>query len=496
MLEKEFALPYFEFVYDEHEALVIVCREIVGNFETRNDKMSRGMNLSREIIFFRRFLKRNYAELLTVLLLFVDLFVQILPVPLLFFPILLMQFLRLDLPSNIILCLQCLSVIMGAALNTMRISGIGGTITIAGVFLLFYGLKTRKVRIPSRALLGFGLLCLMLAFFGVSSMLSSGGDFSGAKFLKTVISGILFLTSFTVLFCNIRKVNTNRLALYFVLYSFYLLRLSIPANTITGPSGLFDFAFMRIQSIATLGYLPEVFNVFYQLPGQFFMQGLGLFLIRNHRSVTVPSFVFFLGFVVVLYSGARQMIITIMLVFVLWLVLKYRTRSIPVLAAFVLVVPLIYLSSSNLNELFSSTVEDGYVEGGGRGLWLLAGVEQFLENPVFGVGFGRFNLLGDYTTYPHNLFIEILCETGIVGFSFIFSLFLVTILFTRKYLKNYIYYLAGLFLMSMASGAIYDNIILFVLVFAATSLVKIKVQIRFNDDRKVQNHKLAEVPGR
>lgn len=434
------------------------------------------MNISREILGLKRFARSNAVELLLILLLFTDLFIKLLPVPLLVFPLLVLQFCRLDLCSNIVLCLQCLSVVVGAALNTMGISGLGGFITVVGVVLLLYGISRKQLRISRGCFVGLVMLVLMLAYFGISALLSTGGDFAGQKYLKTLVSGLLFWLSFVVLFSNIRRANTNRLGIYFILYSFYLLRLSIPANTIQGPSGLMDFAFMRTQSIATLGYIPVVFNVFYQLPGQFFMQGLGIFLLRKKSCISVPILVFLLGFVLVLYAGARQMIITIMVVFLMWLVFKFKAKSLPFVIAFVLLVPALYLSSASINELFSSTVEDGYVEGGGRGLWLLSGVEQFLERPVFGVGFGRFNLLGDYTTYPHNLFVEILCETGIVGFVFVFSLLVLALWFTRKKFKSYVFYFVGLFMMSMASGAIYDNIILFALVFAFTSNVRLKIK--------------------
>lgn len=447
-------------------------------------------------IGFKHFVVDNSAELIFILLFFVDLFVRILPIPLLVFPLIALQFYRLDFCSNIILCFQCLSVVLGAALNTMGISGLGGFMTIVGVVLLVYGFVIHKVRINTGSFVGLAMLAVILAFFGVSALLSSGGDFAGQKYLKTVISGIVLWLSFTVLFSNHRRIDTNRLGLYFMLYSFYLMRLSIPANTIQGPSGLMDFAFMRTQSIATLGYIPTVFNVFYQLPGQFFIQGLGIFLLRRHKCVTVPALVFFIGFLLVMYAGARQMIITLMIVFLLWLVLKYKAKSLFFVVVFAFLVPVLYFYSPSINELFSSTVEDGYVEGGGRGLWLLAGVEQFLENPVFGVGFGRYNLLGDYSTYPHNLFVEILCETGLVGFAVVFSILLLALFITRKKIKSYIYYFTGLFMMSMASGALYDNIILFALVFAATSNVRLNIRIRSENVGRLQTAEIAEVSGR
>ncbi|MBO4447502.1 MAG: O-antigen ligase family protein, partial [Bacteroidales bacterium] len=252
--------------------------------------------------------------------------------------------------------------------------------------------------------------------------------------------------------------------------------LSIDANTISGPSSLFDFAFMRVQTIETLGYIPDVYNISYQFPGSYVLQGLGIVLMRYKRDYAIPVFLFALGLVIVLYAGARQMIISLFLVLLLWVFLRFKKTGLMIAAGLLLLVPLVYASSAALSELFESTVEDGYVEGGGRGLWLLAGVQLFLDNPILGVGFGRYNLLGNYDTYPHNLFVEILCELGITGLIVLTAVFVVMLILGRKSIKRYIYYFAGLFFMSMASGGMFDNIILFSMVFAAISFIPFKAK--------------------
>lgn len=57
-------------------------------------------------------------------------------------------------------------------------------------------------------------------------------------------------------------------------------------------------------------------------------------------------------------------------------------------------------------------------------LWKLAW-EQFLEHPIFGIGWGRYytdvSFRYDYTNYyhVHNTYIQLLCETGLIGCSFV-----------------------------------------------------------------------------
>jgi O-antigen ligase len=183
---------------------------------------------------------------------------------------------------------------------------------------------------------------------------------------------------------------------------------------------------MRVQTIETLGYIPDVYYISYQFPGAYVLQGIGIFLMRYRRSRAIPVFLFAIGLVIILYAGARQMIISIFLVLLIWVLLTFKRTGIMIGAALILLVPIVYAASSTLSTLFESTVEEGYVEGGGRGLWLLAGVQLFLDRPILGVGFGRYNLLGNYDTYPHNLFVEILCELGVVGFVVLLAVFGIT----------------------------------------------------------------------
>ena len=53
-------------------------------------------------------------------------------------------------------------------------------------------------------------------------------------------------------------------------------------------------------------------------------------------------------------------------------------------------------------------------------------LQIWLEYPILGIGVGDFSIaagLGDLSEYPHNIFLEILSETGMVGLV-LFVLFL------------------------------------------------------------------------
>jgi O-antigen ligase len=73
---------------------------------------------------------------------------------------------------------------------------------------------------------------------------------------------------------------------------------------------------------------------------------------------------------------------------------------------------------------------------------------MFLDNPIFGQGPRSFRYLcsedrfiksdGICTTHPHNTYLQLLAETGLIGFFFIFALFLFTLKeLVKKFFKNF-----------------------------------------------------------
>lgn len=434
-----------------------------------------------------RFLKDNWPELTIIALLFIDLFFKVIPIVPAIAVILLLQMIRLDISANAFLFISISSVIIGAALNTAGIAGLGGLSIVFGVGLLGVGMFLKKIHIRKNIWQGLTMLLIILLFFAISAACSKGGDFAGEKLKKTIETGLLTWVGFTILFSNLPKINTDRLSLYVIIYACYLMRLSILTNMIEGPANLLSIGFMRFQSILILGYEPTVFNINYQFPGAYFLQGLGIFMTKKHSNKSVVAFIFLIGMIISLYAGARQMMVAIVALAMFWLILENRKTGIIVSSLLIICVIAMYFSIPALKFLFAGTIENGYIEGGGRGDWMMAGINLFRKNPLVGVGFGRYNLFGDYTTYPHNLFIEILCETGILGFLFIFGILVYGLYLSRGMFMKYEFYLAGLFLMSMASGCMYDNIPIFSIVFSS-----ILIKDRCNDGKRLQTDKSAK----
>lgn len=413
---------------------------------------------------------RYLLEFILIGLLFLDLFIQVIPVMPVTFAIITWQFIRLDYNSNIILSLMILPFIVGSALNGVGISGVGGYFLLLGILLLAIGIVLKKTtfKIQVKSIL---LMSLLLLLFFFSTLTSSGGDYAGQKLFQTSKEGIIALIIFVVLFSNFEKIDTQRLGIVMLLYAFVLLRLSIVVNQIPGPSNIVDFGFLRNQTSALWGYTSEFFLIGYHQPGYLFLQGFAIYLMKGSDSLIRNILLFFLGGLLTLFTGARQTIV-ILFVFAIVIVLtKVKKKlTVPILIGAVIIFAIYLIETTSLGELFGSTLTEGYIEGGSRGPWLMRGVELFLQNPITGVGFGRYSLWGIYGIYPHNLFVEILCELGIVGLLFILALTASALKGTKHLLGIFIYYFLVIFLGSMASGGLESNIVVFSFLFALPSL--------------------------
>jgi len=79
-------------------------------------------------------------------------------------------------------------------------------------------------------------------------------------------------------------------------------------------------------------------------------------------------------------------------------------------------------------QRFGDAAESGDVTLGRTAFWTLA-IEEFKKHPIFGIGWGEFQKINPRGWHAHNIYVQILCETGIVGFSLYliwFLYFLVT----------------------------------------------------------------------
>lgn len=115
--------------------------------------------------------------------------------------------------------------------------------------------------------------------------------------------------------------------------------------------------------------------------------------------------------VVLFMIGSRGPLIGATLGFLTWILLRgvLNPRSLAVLGLMAGVV-LIGLREASEAALSHLVLEDPAREE----LWATAG-RAFLENPVFGLGWGGYAAVNWIDEYPHNLFMETAAELGMVG---------------------------------------------------------------------------------
>ncbi|MCC8107086.1 MAG: O-antigen ligase family protein [Clostridiales bacterium] len=153
---------------------------------------------------------------------------------------------------------------------------------------------------------------------------------------------------------------------------------------------------------------------------------------------------------IMIFTTAKRSAIIISLISILisWLLLRNKTNKILsanrvlinsfILVAVILAFRYVYVSTDLMDSLMTkmfSLADEGNVFNGRLSLWSYS-MDVFWSNPIFGSGLKSIYNLTGYDT--HNTYIQILAETGIVGFIFFISgIFLV--------LKNTLYRIKDIF---------------------------------------------------
>ena len=448
-------------------------------------------NKSQNILsFIIQYLKRFYLiELALIAISFMALFTKTLPITMIATIMLLYAIIRCNIYENTFGFIVFFPYIAGYIFNTIGVSSVGGAMKYLGLAVLFMIVVMRKAKL-NNVLQGLWPLLVLLFLFILSVNTTTGGDYANPKLSSTIRHGLSLFFAFAFLFSNLEKFDFNKLGVLFIVLSTVLLPLSIVANNISGPSDIYDFSFLRHQTEEE-ALIEYDFHIGYQVSGFLMIQGLGFFLTgikKNRISIIVAGLVLGSALLALLYGGSRQAVVSYFIIVFLWVLLAYINKTsstanrktlsqkifqffkwLFLLFGFVAVTYYVLNILTAEEGLLNSLAEEGFVEGGGRGEWLMSGINQFLEHPVWGVGYGRFMVYNYYGSYPHNLFIELLSETGLVGFTVAAVLVLIATLRSRKYLLPFLYLWLAYFSRSMASEDISMNITVFVILFAMIS---------------------------
>lgn len=418
--------------------------------------------------------------LITCCLILIDLFSQIVPSFVFLFIIGTLHLSFLNKYENSFFLIVFAPPIIGSFLIFHGFSGFGGLLIPFGLLLVLKDIISLHKLIFIKS---FPLIFIFI-FLGISAFINHGGQNYSTKYLAVVIYGALWFISFSIFFSNLDKIQFRFIGLVLILWSLFLLRLVIEINQLSGPFGLFHFGFMRDQTYkygAGALLTDEDFTISYHLPGFISLVGLTFFLSSVKKlNIVLNSIILIFSFLVVLYAGARQNILAFFLIILInvFISKKYSFLTKSTLGVFITILSILFLVNIKNDAILSLVTSNDILSATGRSVLYDQGVTLFKMNPFFGVGFGHYNFRGNYESYPHNIIIELLSETGIFGFLFI----LITVFFSfKKSYKSLIQLnrikicliLIPLFTRSMASGSLTTNITLLSFIFAL-SIIKVK----------------------
>ena len=187
-----------------------------------------------------------------------------------------------------------------------------------------------------------------------------------------------------------------------------------------------------------------------------------LFLIKKKQKYEIYfiGLLFILVDVLIFMSGERAafFFLNLSTVFIIILIKEYQKFRLVTFIIAIICVVILSLNSSKLNErMFKGPAEDmGLVKSSKEAVifspqhdsLIRTAYNMFKDQPIFGHGPKMFRVickdekyaLGDYScsTHPHNFYIQLLAETGIVGFLFLFTAFIYVILTALKQFKSII----------------------------------------------------------
>jgi O-antigen ligase len=188
-----------------------------------------------------------------------------------------------------------------------------------------------------------------------------------------------------------------------------------------------------------------------------------LYLIKKKQKYEIYfiGFLFILVEVLIFMSGERAafFFLNLSTVFIIILIKEYQKFRLLTFIIAIIGIFIVGLNSSNLNErMFKGPAEDmGLIKSSNKAVifspahdsLIRTAYNMFKDQPIFGHGPKMFRAIckdEKYATgitpcmpHPHNFYIQLLAETGIIGFLFLFSVLAYVIFVALRQLKSIIF---------------------------------------------------------
>lgn len=180
------------------------------------------------------------------------------------------------------------------------------------------------------------------------------------------------------------------------------------------------------------------------------------FMLLDYKIKSIMKHFIFLCVIVfsLLSTGGRMPFIAFLItsLFLLAFIINLSRGNIPIkgIKKIILIAPLLYLGTwvllkystytTSINRILVLFTEpDGGASAHQRTIYFKSAIQMFEGNPLFGRGIGSFGIyhLGiDSRLYPHNIFLEVLGEMGIIGATALSFLIVLSFYLGFKYIKS------------------------------------------------------------
>lgn len=377
---------------------------------------------------------------------------------------------RTDLPDIAVLLFLFSSPVLNCYLfltNKVNLSGQLGVIymiaaMIAGVITFL----TCRRDVPFRGFWVFTGLTLILAGFLItgSRYASRAESFNSELKLYAATAPSVLLLSLCIYWQEKREISLNAVFLFNLVLTLVCGLVVVSSDGVTTAGLILD----------TSGFLYQ--NTSYYAAYAF---GMSVFLIREKRGRGLPAvpvwalYLMILAEITVCIMAGGRGGFALLAVLVIWAVLtgeRDMGEKIRVCTVFLLTVLAVIFLLPRVIRLFGidttgleriiRLLTRGFSDQGRSALWRRA-LEAFREKPFFGNGIGSVFFL--LNSYSHNMFMDILCETGLVGLLAVSGVFALYVARMKKLYRAgslhrflFVIFLCG-FTMNLFSGYVWVN---------------------------------------
>lgn len=308
------------------------------------------------------------------------------------------------------------------------------------IFLFSLVIIIRNYEPKKNKNISFYAFVLFWIFYLIKTYISLKFDFYSANFLaesKEIYVRVLFIVFFpsiAMFYINYQKIEYQKL----IIYSFYTILVLLTINFIFG-------LFYPIKDFK-LRYIFSVYYISYGHIGAS-LAIISLFLLKINSFSISKSVLFyglFLGLLTILIGSARSPFLAVIISMFYLFVLMRNKKEIAIFIGIVLSVIAVIFLYKKLGYSGISFVDRTY-------LWIFEG-DNSLRTPLFKRGIDIFKdhpFFGGRThyedgMYPHNIFLELLMATGIVGLILYFLKFISLVKNLKQFFnfkaKNTVYY--------------------------------------------------------